>query len=96
MAAQANPATVEKAVLGRDALPGLVEALSRRGYEIWGPTREDAALVYAPIESVDELPVGYSDEQAPGKYRLARRNDQALFQYASTPQSWKRTAATPG
>lgn len=95
MPVESGPVTLEKAVLSREALPKLVEALQGRGYEVWGPTAEGPAIVYAPIETVEELPIGISDEQAPGKYRLTRRGDEALFQYASTPQSWKRLLQPP-
>ncbi|HXQ14227.1 MAG TPA: 4Fe-4S dicluster domain-containing protein [Caulobacteraceae bacterium] len=36
-----------------------------------------------------DLPRGWTDEQAPGRYRLARRDDEALFGYAVGPHSWK-------
>ena len=36
-----------------------------------------------------DLPKGWTDEQAPGRYRLARRDDEGLFGYAVGPHSWK-------
>jgi formate hydrogenlyase subunit 6/NADH:ubiquinone oxidoreductase subunit I len=42
------------------------------------------------MESAEELPVGWTDEQEPGRYRLKRREDQAMFGYAVGPQSWKK------
>jgi len=78
------------AVLAASQLENLIEALVRRGYEVVGPTVRDGAIVYDPIESVDDLPAGWTDEQAPGQYRLKRRDDEALFGYVIGPQSWKK------
>ena len=39
---------------------------------------------------MDDLPIGWTDEQATGRYRLRRREDQALFGYTVGPHSWKR------
>jgi formate hydrogenlyase subunit 6/NADH:ubiquinone oxidoreductase subunit I len=71
-------------------LDSLIKAVARRGYEVIGPAVRDSAIVYDRIESVDELPAGWTDEQEPGRYRLKRREDQALFSYAVGPQSWKK------
>jgi ferredoxin len=50
----------------------------------------DGAIVYDRIESAAELPAGWTDEQEPGRYRLKRRKDQALFGYVVGPHSWKK------
>jgi sulfhydrogenase subunit beta (sulfur reductase) len=68
----------------------LIEALSRKGYEVIGPTIRDGAIVYDRIESARELPAGWTDDQEPGRYRLKQRADQALFGYAVGPHSWKK------
>ncbi|HUJ94304.1 MAG TPA: 4Fe-4S dicluster domain-containing protein [Terriglobales bacterium] len=77
-------------VLGAEQLDRLIEALARKGYEIVGPTVRDGAIVYDHVESVEDLPAGWTDEQAPGRYRLKRREDEAVFGYAVGPQSWKK------
>jgi ferredoxin len=68
----------------------LFGALSRRGYTIIGPTVRDRAIVYDQIGSVGDLPAGWTDEQDAGRYRLRRREDEALFGYAVGPHSWKQ------
>jgi len=73
----------------------LIEALSRRGYEVFGPTVRDGAIVYDRIESAVGLPRGWTDEQEPGRYRLKRRQDEALFGYVVGPQSLKRYLHPP-
>jgi len=77
-------------VLDRGGLGSLIQALVRRGYQVIGPTVRDGAIVLDRIESVEELPAGWTDEQAPGHYRLKPRQDEAVFGYVVGPQSWKR------
>ncbi len=77
-------------LLEANQLQALVEAIARRGYEIIGPAVRDGAIVYERMQSTAELPAGWTDEQGPGHYRLKERDDQALFGYASGPQSWKK------
>jgi ferredoxin len=68
----------------------LIEVLHSRGYEVVGPTVRDAAIVYDRLEKLADLPVGWTDEQEAGSYRLKRREDGALFGYVVGPQSWKK------
>ncbi len=68
----------------------LIRALARRGHEVLGPTVRDGAIVYDEVEVAKDLPGGWTDEQEPGRYRLKRRSDGALFGYAVGPQSWKK------
>jgi len=77
-------------ILAADQLGKLIEVLVRKGYEVIGPTLRDGAIVYDHIESPDDLPKGWTDEQKPGHYRLHRRDDGALFGYVVGPQSWKK------
>jgi len=82
-------------ILDASRLSSLLEALMRREYEVIGPTARDGAIVFAAIEAANELPAGWTDEQAPGQYRLRPREDQAVFGYAVGPQSWKRYLHPP-
>lgn len=95
MPAETAPHPTGKFVVSRAALEALPSLLREDGYEVWGPTVVDGAIAYHPVESLRELPVGKSDEQAPGRYRLRQREDGALFQYAATPQSWKPMLLPP-
>ncbi len=72
------------------AMGALLDALKRRGYQIAAPTIRASAIVYDFIESVEELPAGWTAEQEAGRYRLRKRDDQALFGYATGPHSWKQ------
>ncbi|MFB8830747.1 hypothetical protein ACE0DR_18610 [Azotobacter sp. CWF10] len=91
----ALPTTTTGAVLDLDGLQALIEALAARGFQVLGPLVRDEAIVYDEIAGVADLPAGWTDRQAPGQYRLERRDDQALFGFAAAPQSWKRFLHPP-
>ena len=68
----------------------LVETLKCRGYKIIGPILRDSALMYDALTETSELPVGWTDEQTNGVYRLRNRNDAVDFRLPVVPQSWKK------
>ncbi len=76
-------------------LQQLFNALQSHGYMTIGPTVRDGAVVYAKIESSNELPVGWTDEQSPASYQLKKQNKQAYFRFHGAPQSWKRFLYPP-
>jgi len=76
-------------------LDELIQALTRRGYEVVGPTIREGAIVYDRLASAKDLPVGWTDEQEGGTYRLKQRGDKALFGYAVGPHSWKQFLHPP-
>jgi ferredoxin len=73
----------------------LLGVLRERGYETIGPVLRDGAIVYGELRAVSDLPVGWGDEQAAGRYRLGRRDDRLLFGFAVGPHSWKRYLEPP-
>jgi ferredoxin len=82
-------------VITPDALDQLVEVLRRRGCRVLGPVVRDGAIVYNELESAASLPIGWTDRQEGGTYRLERRSDNARFGYAVGPHSWKRYLFPP-
>ncbi|MBZ5660253.1 MAG: 4Fe-4S dicluster domain-containing protein [Acidobacteriia bacterium] len=85
----------EHSILQRAHFEQLLGALKTRGYRVIGPTVRDGAIVYDDLNSTDDLPVGWTDEQEGGTYRLKRRGDAALFGYVVGPHSWKRFLHPP-
>ncbi|MDO8596777.1 MAG: hypothetical protein Q7R45_09155, partial [Sulfuricaulis sp.] len=83
------------AVLERGQFACLFDALARRGYAVVGPTVRDGAIVYDALASAEQLPVGWTDEQNGGTYRLKKREDAALFGYVVGPHSWKKFLFPP-
>ena len=72
-----------------DGLQALIDALRRRGWTVLGPTVRDGAIVNARVRAVADLPVGWGDDQDAAHYRLRRRDDGAVFGFASGAQSAK-------
>lgn len=73
----------------------LLDVLVTQGYDLIGPTIREGAVVYDHIHSVQDLPVGYTDEHEAGAYRLKERGDDAFFGYTITPFSWKQYLYPP-
>lgn len=71
-------------------LESLFVYLKNQGYQLVGPTLQNGAIVYDKLESTADLPVGWTEEQAAGEYRLKRRSDEAFFGYNVGPHSWKK------
>ncbi len=82
-------------VLQSENFQQLLDALIKRGYRVLGPRLREGAIVYDELNSASELPVGWTDEQSGGTYRLKKRDDQAWFGYAVGPHSWKKFLHPP-
>ena len=78
-----------------DVLQELMEALQDLGYTIIGPRQKAAAMVLGPIASIQELPWGWRDRQAPGAYSAAKSAPSGFFQYTCGPDTWKRFLYPP-
>jgi NAD(P)H-flavin reductase/Pyruvate/2-oxoacid:ferredoxin oxidoreductase delta subunit len=81
--------------LSRDNFDRLLALLRERGYRLVGPTIRDGAIVYDELEGAASLPIGWTDEQGPGRYRLRRRDDDAYFGYVLGPQGPRRHLTPP-
>jgi sulfhydrogenase subunit beta (sulfur reductase) len=77
-------------ILPRARLGELLAALVARGYRLIGPKLQDGAILYGDVRGPEDLPEGYTDEQAPGRYRVKRRADSKLFGYAVGPRSFRQ------
>lgn len=82
-------------IISVEGLDQLIKALKQRGYRTVGPTVRSEVIVYDDIASVEDLPRGWTDQQAGGHYRLIRRDDDALFGYAVGPHSFKQFLHPP-
>ena len=81
--------------LMRADLDLLIQQLKSDGFQVVGPTVDQEAIVYSEIDCLDDLPIGWTDIQEPGKYRLQRRHDDACFGYVVGPHSWKKYLFPP-
>jgi sulfhydrogenase subunit beta (sulfur reductase) len=83
-------AVATRFVIDFAALGRLISSLQTRGYQVVGPQIRDGAVVYDTLERLEDLPLGWEDEQAPGRYRVAKNGSSRVFGYAVGPHSWKR------
>ena len=84
-----------RSIVSVGGLGDLLEALADGGFRVIGPTVRDGGIVYDDIDAVSDLPVGWTDEQDGGHYRLVERGDSALFGFAVGQQSWKKFLHPP-
>jgi sulfhydrogenase subunit beta (sulfur reductase) len=82
-------------VIDLAGLDALVRALRAADYEVIGPQPGAGAITYDRLETADQLPAGWTEQQDAGRYRLVRRDDEAVFGFASTQDSWKRHLLPP-
>lgn len=80
---------------GLSGLEALLEELGARGYDVYGPQVSQGVIAHDRLHSVDDLPIGVTDVQSGGRYRLEPRSDAARFGYAVGPQSWKELLHPP-
>jgi sulfhydrogenase subunit beta (sulfur reductase) len=87
--------TGDRSVLDVKGLQQLFDVLRRLNYSLIGPTVHEGAIVYDNVSAVEDLPIGWTDEQDRGTYRLKRKSDERVFGYTLSPQSWKRFLFPP-
>lgn len=76
-------------------LQSLIDLLIADGRDVVGPRLDQGAIVYDTIDRVDDLPRGWTDESAPGLYRIRKREDDAFFGFNVGPHSWKKYLFPP-
>ena len=79
----------ESGFLPRSAFQALFDALNNRGFRTLGPVVRDGAVQYVELTDAAQLPAGWRDEQAPGRYRIQKTRSQRCFDWANGPQALK-------
>lgn len=82
-------------VLSKQWLQRLIDALRTRGYRVVGPAVRDGSVVWDTVQLVSDLPVGWRDQQEPGRYRLEHTGSSHVFGVVHGPQSLKPFAFAP-
>ena len=77
-------------IIAKPDLGRIIDRLRQEDYTVVGPTIAQGAIVFDELRTVNDLPIGWTDEQEGGHYRLVRRDDEAYFGYAVGPHSWKK------
>ena len=81
--------------LARTDLQTLLRALTDSGYRCIGPQISDDVIVYDDLTDISQLPLGQTDIQSPGSYRLQSSASQRHFSWAVGPQALKPLVFTP-
>lgn len=84
-----------RVTLAKPALGRVFENLRVAGFTPVGPRVRDGAIVLDELERPEELPIGWTDEQGPGSYRLRSGGNVRYFDYNCGPQSWKKFLNPP-
>ncbi|MFZ5530164.1 MAG: sulfite reductase subunit A, partial [Pseudomonadota bacterium] len=67
----------------------MLDGLARRGFRCVGPQLRDGTIVYDDLTTIAQLPVGISDDQAPGTYVARKVGSPRCFAWANGPQALK-------
>lgn len=84
-----------KVMMDEVGLSALLVLLKKLGYTTIGPQISDGAVVYDELSAIADLPVGWSDEQEGGTYRLVPGTKGSFFEYLVGPTSWKKYLFPP-
>ena len=93
--AQDLPRVSANVVVPKPYLQKVFDNLRASGFSLIGPTVREGAVVLDEISGVEDLPLGWTAEQGPGRYRLKQTRQQEYFGYGVAPQSWKRFLHLP-
>jgi ferredoxin len=75
--------------LPRESLDLLLSMLADRGFRVIGPRVSDGVIRYTELDGAGQLPAGWTDDQAPGRYRLSEVDTVRCFAWANGPQELK-------
>ena len=73
----------------------LIPRLADRGYRVIAPTVSDGSIVLGPVESAEDLPIGWHDAQTRGTYRAESSDDGTYFAYTVGPRTLKHYLFPP-
>lgn len=82
-------------VLPQSDFQRLLDALGAKGYRVVGPVVRDGSVVWETVERTADLPIGWRDQQEPGRYRLEQSGDDRIFGVVHGPQSLKPFSFPP-
>jgi len=93
--AQDLPRVSANVVVPKPSLQQVFDNLRASGFSLIGPTVRDGAVVLDEISRLEDLPLGWTAEQGPGRYRLKQTRHSEYFFYGVGPDSWKKFLHLP-
>ncbi len=85
-----RPEIGSSVALPKTAFNNLLARLRELGYQPIGPHIQDGSLLYAPIETLSDLPQGFVSEQEAGHFRLVNTGHTRYFDIIPGAHSWKQ------
>ena len=77
-------------VVTPQGLTEIIVTLRDQGRTVIGPVVRDGVITHDELESADELPRGWTEDQDGGRYRLVATGTDERFAFSSPSSSWKR------
>jgi ferredoxin len=77
-------------MLSLSAIATLLSNLQSDGRKVIAPVLDDHAIGLAEVDTLDDLPSGWTERQDGGTYQLERLERPELFGHATTAMSWKK------
>lgn len=77
-------------LLNADQLDLIFQQLRKKDYQLLAPVISDQTIIYDEVQSVDDLPKGYTEKQGPGLFQLIKTDDDRRFNFTVGAQSWKK------
>jgi sulfhydrogenase subunit beta (sulfur reductase) len=84
------PRVSASVAIPKPSLQQVFDNLRAAGFSVVGPTVREGAIVLDEISRLDDLPLGWTDEQQPGRYVLKKTGEPNYFSYNVGPHSWKQ------
>lgn len=81
--------------LWRKEFPTLLAVLNKAGFDCIGPQLKQGAIAFDHLQSVEQLPTGWQDEQQPGRYRLHQTGSPYWFDWANGASAIKPHTFAP-
>ncbi|MFN2443750.1 MAG: 4Fe-4S dicluster domain-containing protein [Thermoanaerobaculia bacterium] len=90
------PSAHPAVAVSRPQFDKVLATLRADGFTLIGPSPHRGRITLTEIESVRDLPDGWRDDRAPGRYRLEKDDHESRwFGHTVPPDSWKRILNPP-
>jgi len=84
------PETGVTIAITKPELDTIFKTLIALEYTLEGPQVKDFSVILGPIDSLADLPKGYTSQEEPGKFTLSSNGKENYFDVTSGPHSWKK------
>jgi ferredoxin len=83
------PITTAQVTIERRRFQEMLELIGKMGFNLLGPIVDDGAIIYDEIAADTDLPIGWTDTQSGGAYKLSKTESKRIFGFTVGQHSWK-------